>query len=70
MLFVGWLASRLGWELGRSEIEERTGHDGVLRAARAARAGGQIELRLQAAPELQVPGLAGVRLSSESGLQT
>jgi glucose-6-phosphate dehydrogenase assembly protein OpcA len=67
MLFVGWLASRLGWELGRSEIEGGTGHDGML-TGRARAQGRDIGLRLQAAPDLQVPGLAGVRLSSSSGL--
>ena len=68
MLFVGWLASQLDWELTQSEIEERTGHDGGLTGAARAR-GREIELRLQAAPELRVPGLAGVRLHSESGLR-
>ena len=68
MLLVGWLASRLGWELGHSEIEGRTGHDGVL-SGRARARGADIELRLREAPELQVPGLAGVRLSSSSGVQ-
>ncbi len=66
MLFVGWLASRLGWQLGRSQIE---GRDGALKGSARTRAGGQIELRLQAAPDLRVPGLAGVALCSESGLQ-
>jgi glucose-6-phosphate dehydrogenase assembly protein OpcA len=68
MLFVGWLASRLGWELDRSEIEERIAGDGVLRGKAKAQ-GRDIELRLEVAPELQVPGLEGVQLSSESGLQ-
>ncbi len=67
MLFVGWLASRLGWELDRSVLEGQTGRDGML-SGRARAQGTDIELRLQAAPELKVPGLAGVRLSSESGL--
>jgi hypothetical protein len=67
MLFVGWLASRLGWELDRSEIEG-TGHDGVLASTAKAPGGGSVRLRLRVAPELQVPGLAGVRLNSESGL--
>jgi glucose-6-phosphate dehydrogenase assembly protein OpcA len=66
MLFVGWLASRLGWQLARSEIEGRTG---ALRGSARTRAGGRIELRLWAAPELQVPGLAGVTLGGESGLE-
>jgi hypothetical protein len=69
MLLVGWLASRLGWELDRSESEGRTARDGALRGKARARSGDIVELRLQAAPELLVPGLAGVRLSSESGLR-
>jgi glucose-6-phosphate dehydrogenase assembly protein OpcA len=69
MLFVGWLASRLDWQLGRSEVEERAGLDGALKGSARTGAGGRIELRLQAAPELSVPGLAGVALCSESGLQ-
>jgi len=70
MLFVGWLASRLGWkELGHARIEGRTGHDGALIGGARSRQDTDIELRLQADPELRVPGLAGVRLSSGSGLQ-
>ena len=68
MLFVGWLASRLGWELGRSVLEGQTGHDGMLSGRARAQQGANIELHLQAAPELKVPGLASVRLISESGL--
>jgi glucose-6-phosphate dehydrogenase assembly protein OpcA len=69
LLFIGWLASRLDWELEHARIEGRTGHDGALRGGARTRAGGRIELRLQAAPELRVPGLAGVALCGESGLQ-
>jgi glucose-6-phosphate dehydrogenase assembly protein OpcA len=68
MLFVGWLASRLGWELGHAEIEGDAGPDGLLTGS-AGSQGGDIELRLHAAPELRVPGLAGIRLSSRSGLE-
>jgi glucose-6-phosphate dehydrogenase assembly protein OpcA len=69
MLFVGWLASRLGWELDHSQIEGRAGRDGVLTGrARARQGAADIELRLQAAPELRVPGLAGIRLHSSAGL--
>jgi glucose-6-phosphate dehydrogenase assembly protein OpcA len=67
MLFVGWLASRLGWELRHSQIEGQVGPDGLLTGS-ARSQGTDIELRLQAAPELQVPGLAGIRLHSGSGL--
>ena len=69
MLFVGWLASRLHWELGHTVIEGRTGHDGVLSGRARSAAGADIELRLREEPELQVPGLAGVRLSGSSGVQ-
>jgi glucose-6-phosphate dehydrogenase assembly protein OpcA len=71
MLFVGWLASRLGWELDHAEIEEprRTGPDGALTAGAHTQAGDRVELRLRAAAELRVPGLAGMRLRSRSGLQ-
>jgi glucose-6-phosphate dehydrogenase assembly protein OpcA len=70
MLFVGWLASRLGWELNPTGMEghRRTGH-GALTAGARARGGEHVELRLRAAPELEVPGLAGVRLRSSSGLE-
>jgi len=69
MLLAGWLASRLGWELGHTVIAGRTGHDGTLSGRARSAAGADIELRLQEEPELQVPGLAGVRLSSSSGVQ-
>ncbi len=69
MLFTGWLASRLGWELDHSEVEGRAGHDGALKSSARTPAGGRIELRLQAATELRVPGLAGVALRTEAGLE-
>jgi glucose-6-phosphate dehydrogenase assembly protein OpcA len=68
MLFVGWLASRLGWRLEHSQIEVRPGRDGVIVGA-ADTGSGQVALRLQAAPELTVPGLAGIELESRSGLR-
>jgi glucose-6-phosphate dehydrogenase assembly protein OpcA len=65
-LLLGWLASRLQWstEPLLSHGEELVGK---ARAGRSASAHGEIELRLQAAPELQVPGLAGVTLETASG---
>jgi len=66
MLLVGWLASRLHWELDHSEVAGHAGRDGVL-TGNARAQGRDIALHLQAAPELSVPGLAGVQLSSESG---
>ncbi|HTR72962.1 MAG TPA: glucose-6-phosphate dehydrogenase assembly protein OpcA [Solirubrobacteraceae bacterium] len=68
MLFAGWLASRLGWRLDHSRIEGQAGHAGVL--AGAAKTGsGDLELRLTTAPELTVPGLAGIELQCRSGLR-
>lgn len=54
MLFVGWLAARLGWELERSHV--------------ARTPGGEVRLTLRAEPQLRVPGLAGVRLRGRGGL--
>ena len=69
MLFVGWLASRLHWELDHAQIAGRTGPDGGLSGGARAQGGERVELRLRAAPELRVPGLAGMRLRSRSGLE-
>ena len=63
MLLVGWLASRLDWQAGALET------DGSALVG-SSRAGGQdVTLRLEAAPELQVPGLEGVALETSSGLR-
>jgi glucose-6-phosphate dehydrogenase assembly protein OpcA len=66
MLLVGWLASRLRWEVQplRAESHELVGQ------ARAEGADGEsqaVALCLQAAPELQVRGLAGLALETASG---
>jgi glucose-6-phosphate dehydrogenase assembly protein OpcA len=67
LLLVGWLASRLGWSLASSEVIA-DGPDGRLcGSAHAER--GEIKLTLEPAPELQVPGLAGVELTSSAGLR-
>jgi hypothetical protein len=60
-LLVGWLSSRLGWETGRlSESGEGLTGD--------AKAGSQdIAVRLQVAPELQVPGLEGLTIETAAG---
>ena len=55
MLLLGWLASRLGWRLSPLARRRRRRSSGT-RAGRRAR---RSKLRLQAAPEQQVPGLAG-----------
>jgi hypothetical protein len=68
MLFLGWLASRLGWAHEHSEIVRQKAGEGILSGT--ARAGGrEIALQLKAAAELTVPGLAGLDLCSESGLR-
>ena len=68
MLFVGWLATRLHWRLDRSQIAEQPGRDGLLTGHARSAQGTDVELRLRSAPELQVPGLAGIQLGSASGL--
>jgi glucose-6-phosphate dehydrogenase assembly protein OpcA len=61
MLLVGWLASRLSWEVSPLVAHEHN----LLGKARARRQ--DVALRLQAATELQVPGLAGLALETASG---
>ncbi|HME04344.1 MAG TPA: glucose-6-phosphate dehydrogenase assembly protein OpcA, partial [Solirubrobacteraceae bacterium] len=61
LLFVGWLASRLGWETAPLAAEQ----DALVGAARAAHE--EVQLRLEAAPELQVRGLAGLTLTTTLG---
>ena len=67
LLLVGWLASRLGWSLARSQVTAE-GSDGKL-CGRAQADSGEVRLTLKPAPELQVPGLAGVELTSAPGLR-
>jgi Glucose-6-phosphate dehydrogenase subunit C-terminal domain/Glucose-6-phosphate dehydrogenase subunit N-terminal domain len=64
LLFVGWLGSRLEWETGplTAEKDALAGH-----ARDAGRK--EIELRLEAAPELQVRGLEGLTLQTALGHQ-
>jgi len=61
MLLTGWLASRLNW--ATSPLAARG--DALVGEAQA---GGQdIAVRLQAAPELLVPGLAGLTMETAGG---
>ncbi|HWX75786.1 MAG TPA: glucose-6-phosphate dehydrogenase assembly protein OpcA, partial [Solirubrobacteraceae bacterium] len=61
LLFVGWLASRLGWG-----VEPLLGHgDALIGKAHARRQ--DVALRLQAAPEQEVRGLAGITLETSAG---
>jgi glucose-6-phosphate dehydrogenase assembly protein OpcA len=63
MLLIGWLASRLGWELAPLS----SNGDTLSGEAKAERR--EIALRLEAAPELQVRGLAGLSIETVSGLR-
>jgi glucose-6-phosphate dehydrogenase assembly protein OpcA len=62
LLFLGWLASRLGWEPGSLAAQ-----NGSLTGSASA-GSRQIALRLEGDPELEAPGLAGVALETESGM--
>ncbi|HEX8102692.1 MAG TPA: glucose-6-phosphate dehydrogenase assembly protein OpcA [Solirubrobacteraceae bacterium] len=61
MLFVGWLASRLGW---RPERLTSRGDEwrGTVRARR-----GEVRLRLEPADDMKAPGLGGVTVETASG---
>jgi glucose-6-phosphate dehydrogenase assembly protein OpcA len=61
LLMVGWLASRLGWEMQPLRANGRT-LSGVATAAESA-----ISIRLEQAPELDVRGLQSVAISTSSG---
>jgi glucose-6-phosphate dehydrogenase assembly protein OpcA len=61
MLFTGWLCSRLRWTPGKLSDEG----DALIGRARTAQ--GEITVRLQAAPELEVRGLEGLTLETNSG---
>jgi glucose-6-phosphate dehydrogenase assembly protein OpcA len=62
-LLVGWLASRLGWHTGSLQ------GDGDALVGTTHGAGHDVAIRLEAAPELQVPGLEDLTLETASGLQ-
>jgi glucose-6-phosphate dehydrogenase assembly protein OpcA len=62
-LLVGWLASRLGWKTAT------LAPDGDALVASTRVDGHDVALRLEAAPELQVPGLESVALETRPGLQ-
>jgi hypothetical protein len=61
MLLTGWLASRLGWRTAPLVA------DGDALVGEASGGRENVGLRLQAAPELQVPGLEGITLETASG---
>jgi glucose-6-phosphate dehydrogenase assembly protein OpcA len=61
LFLIGWLASRLGWS-----VEALLAHgDALIGKAHARRS--DVALRLQAAPEQQVRGLAGLTIETSSG---
>jgi glucose-6-phosphate dehydrogenase assembly protein OpcA len=62
LLLVGWLASRLGWTTGALAAEGR----GIV-AGSATAADQDVAVRLEAAPELTIRGLAGVELETATG---
>jgi glucose-6-phosphate dehydrogenase assembly protein OpcA len=64
MLLIGWLASRLGWEV--SQLGVRDGSRAEVSGAAHAE-DGEVALCLQAAPEQAVPGLAGITLRTATG---
>jgi glucose-6-phosphate dehydrogenase assembly protein OpcA len=61
-LLVGWLASRLGWETGRLT----PGEGGEMLGESRSESQG-VTVRLQEAPELQVPGLEGLTIETAAG---
>jgi glucose-6-phosphate dehydrogenase assembly protein OpcA len=63
MLLLGWLASRLDWELS-----PLAAHNGGLAGSAHGRQR-DIALRLTATPEQQVRGLAGLELDTAAGLR-
>jgi glucose-6-phosphate dehydrogenase assembly protein OpcA len=60
LLLIGWLASRLQWE-----VRQLTAHDYTL-SGKAYGRRQDVDLRLESAPELQVRGLAGLELQTAS----
>jgi len=64
MLLIGWLASRLGWRLSPLRAEG----DVLSGAAQSAAHKAEIALRLEAAPEQLVRGLAGLSIETASGI--
>ena len=61
LLLVGWLASRLDWELN-TLMSRGDKHVGTAHARRQ-----DVKVTLESAPDLQVRGLAGVTLETASG---
>jgi len=62
VLFLGWLAARLGWQ-----VESLTGQDGS-RYGTARAEGQEVSLKMSPDSEMSAPGLAGVTLETASGM--
>jgi len=62
LLLLGWLSCRLGWQA--SELIKQG--DVFVGSAHAKRH--DVKIRLEAAPHLSVPGLAGVEIETASGM--
>jgi glucose-6-phosphate dehydrogenase assembly protein OpcA len=62
LLFLGWLAKRLGWEPG-----SMVGRDGALYGTAHARRQ-DVTLRLEPEEEMSAPGLAGIAIETASGV--
>lgn len=65
LLYVGWLASRLGWTLDRAQTEANRSRDGaVLFTFRQGQRNIQVALRAVPAPEQQKHGITRIRLAA------
>lgn len=62
LLLLGWLAARLGWESSGLQVSGEATRRGSARSG-----SGDVELRLEPAPEQAAPGLAGVTLETHRG---
>ena len=62
LLFLGWLATRLGWEPGTMIAQNGTLH------GHATGRRQDVEMRLETDPTMSVPGLAGVTVETASGM--
>jgi hypothetical protein len=62
LLFFGWLASRLGWKAGDMVSQNGSMH------GRAQGRRQDVALKLEPDDQLTAPGLAGVRVETDSGM--
>ena len=61
LLFLGWLATRLGWQPG-SMVTQNGSMQGSAKTRRQ-----DVKLRLEPDPSMSAPGLAGITVETESG---